>query len=192
MVMEDDASNINYGSFFGGYVSSEHVDGGTSRFDRKGKVYQAICAGCGGNSDLPIYPPTNPLNQNNHSCNLGVFKMDFDLPVVVADFEVPPVGCAPFTVNFNNTSLTQSNTNFTWDFGDGNGSTQFSPTHTYNTPGTYTITLILNDTTTCNLADTALKTILILGNNNTTDSTIHICPGETVQIGTTPNPDPNT
>src|SRR5690606_33614713 len=43
MVMEDDASNINYGSFFGGPVSSEHVDGGTSRFDRKGKVYQAIC-----------------------------------------------------------------------------------------------------------------------------------------------------
>jgi|10_taG_2_1085330.scaffolds.fasta_scaffold01934_5 gliding motility-associated-like protein len=191
MVIEDDASNINYGSFFGGPVSSEHVDGGTSRFDRKGKVYQAICAGCGGNSDLPIYPPTNPMNQNNHSCNLGVFKMDFDLPVVVADFEVPPVGCAPFTVTFNNTSLTQSNTNFTWNFGDGNGSSQFSPTHTYNNPGTYTITLILNDTTTCNLADTAIKTILILGSTNTTDSTINICPGESVQIGTTPNPNPN-
>lgn len=191
MVMEDDASNISYGSFFGGPLSAEHVDGGTSRFDRKGKVYQAICAGCGGRSDLPIHPPTNPMNQNNHSCNLGVFKMDFNIPVVIADFEVPPVGCAPYTVTFNNTSLTQSNTNFIWDFGDSNGSTQFSPTHTYNSPGTYTITLILSDTTTCNLADTAIKTILILGNTNTIDSTLNICPGEVVQIGTTPNPNPN-
>ena len=50
MVLEDDASGLVYGSYFGGSLSSEHVDGGTSRFDRKGKVYQAICASCGGSS----------------------------------------------------------------------------------------------------------------------------------------------
>lgn len=192
MVMEDDASNINYGSYFGGPISAEHVDGGTSRFDRKGKVYQAICAGCGGNSDLPIAPPTNPFNVNNNSCNLGIFKMDFDLPVVVADFDVPPIGCAPFTFNFNNTSLTQSNTNFSWDFGDGSPtSTQFSPSHTYNTGGTYTITLIVSDTSTCNLGDTIQKTILILSNNNSNLAALNICPGETEQIGVLPNPDPS-
>ncbi|PKP47133.1 MAG: hypothetical protein CVT95_06045 [Bacteroidetes bacterium HGW-Bacteroidetes-12] len=192
MVMEDDASNINYGSYFGGPISAEHVDGGTSRFDRKGKVYQAICAGCGGNSDLPIAPPTNPFNVNNNSCNLGIFKMDFDLPVVVADFDVPPIGCAPFTFTFNNTSLTQSNTNFSWNFGDGSPtSTQFSPSHTYNTGGTYTITLIVSDTLTCNLGDTIQKTILILSNNNSNLAALNICPGETEQIGVLPNPDPS-
>ena len=37
MVIEDDASGFVYGSYFGGPTSTEHVDGGTSRFDRKGK-----------------------------------------------------------------------------------------------------------------------------------------------------------
>jgi len=192
MVMEDDASNINYGSYFGGAISAEHVDGGTSRFDRKGKVYQAICAGCGGNSDLPISPPTNPLNSNNNSCNLGVFKMDFDLPVVVADFDIPPIGCAPFTYTFNNTSLTQSSTNFIWIFGDGTpNSMQFSPTHTYTNPGTYIITLIVSDTLTCNLGDTIQQSIIILGNNNSVIGSLNICPGQTEQIGILPNPDPS-
>ena len=34
LVLEDDASDIVYGSFFGGLTSAEHVDGGTSRFNR--------------------------------------------------------------------------------------------------------------------------------------------------------------
>ncbi|MBI2279482.1 MAG: gliding motility-associated C-terminal domain-containing protein [Bacteroidetes bacterium] len=190
MVMEDDASNISYGSFFGGGISSEHVDGGTSRFDRKGKIYQSICAGCGGYSDLPIEPPNNPLNTNNHSCNLGVFKMDFDLPVVVADFDVPPIGCSPFTITLNNTSLVQSNTTFSWNFGDGDTSSLFSPTHTYNQPGTYIITLSLNDTSTCNLSDSIQKTVLILGDTSFYINNVAICPGENEQIGILPNNNP--
>jgi hypothetical protein len=35
MVLTDDASQLSYGSFFGGDLSSEHVDGGTSRFFKK-------------------------------------------------------------------------------------------------------------------------------------------------------------
>ena len=31
-----------YGSYFGGSSSNEHVDGGTSRFDKNGKIYQAM------------------------------------------------------------------------------------------------------------------------------------------------------
>ena len=70
MVLEDDASGLVYGSYFGGSLSSEHVDGGTSRFDRKGKVYQAICAGCGGFDDLPIEPTGafSPTNNSNCRC----------------------------------------------------------------------------------------------------------------------------
>ena len=93
MVIEDDASGFVYGSYFGGPTSTEHVDGGTSRFDRKGKIYQAICAGCGNNSDLPTYPSNVVSATNNSSCNLGVFKMEFDLPYVLADFDQPPIGC---------------------------------------------------------------------------------------------------
>jgi gliding motility-associated-like protein len=191
MVLEDDVSNIVYGSFFGGSTSSEHVDGGTSRFDRKGKVYQAICAGCGGHSDLPIEPLNNPLDTNRNSCNLGVFKMDFGLPSVVADFEIPPIGCAPFTYTFNNLSLIQNNTNFYWNFGDNTTSTQFNPTHTYTQSGTYIISLIVSDTAACNLADTIQKTITILGNTSYDIIDINTCPNEVNQIGISPNPNPS-
>ena len=44
-----------YASYFGGSPSYEHVDWGTSRFDPQGVIHQAICAGCGGNSNLPIF-----------------------------------------------------------------------------------------------------------------------------------------
>lgn len=193
MVLEDDASGIVYGSYFGGGVSAEHVDGGTSRFDRKGKIYQAICAGCGGNSDLPIYPSNAVSPQNNNSCNLGVFKMDFNLPVVVADFTVPPIECAPYTANFTNTSLSQLYTDFFWDFGDGIGtSTQENPSYTYNLPGTYEVQLILHDTSTCNFGDTVRKFLTIRSNESTTAPTINLCPEDTIQIGIPASPDINT
>jgi len=191
MVLEDDVSNIVYGSFFGGPTSAEHVDGGTSRFDRKGKVYQAMCSGCGGNSDMPIYPANAVSPTNNNSCNLGVFKMDFDLPVVVADFETPPIGCAPYTYTFVNTSLSQNYTSWGWDFGDGSGtSIQLNPTYTYTQAGTYTITLVVNDTATCNFGDTIQKEILIMGDTVYSLGNISICPGESQQLGILPNSDP--
>jgi len=36
----------------------DHVDGGTSRFDTRGAIYQALCANCGGNQ---ICPPRGRL-----------------------------------------------------------------------------------------------------------------------------------
>lgn len=188
MVLQDDASALVYGSYFGGPQSPEHVDGGTSRFDRKGKVYEAICASCGGYSDLPIYPANAVSDSNRNSCNLGVFKMDFNLPVVVADFETPPIGCTPYTYTFNNTSLSQNYTSYQWDFGDGNGtSTQLNPTYTYNQTGTYTVTLVVKDTATCNFNDTIQKTITILGDTTYSITAANICPGQTTQIGFPPS-----
>jgi PKD repeat protein len=52
----------------------------------------------------------------------------------------PPVtACAPFTVSFSDNSFGAVSWN--WNFGDGNSSTQQNPTHTYQTPGTYTVSL---------------------------------------------------
>ena len=53
LVLTRDARSLLYATYFGGDGSvGEHVDGGTSRFDPEGVVYQAICSGCGGNSLL--------------------------------------------------------------------------------------------------------------------------------------------
>lgn len=191
MVMQDDANNLVYGSYFGSASAAEHVDGGTSRFDRKGKIYQAICAGCGGDSNMPTLPSDAVSSTNNNSCNLGVFKMDFEIPSVVADFVLPPLGCAPYTYTFENTSLGQNATIYSWDFGDGNTSPLRDPSHTYTVPGTYTVQLILTDPISCNLADTVSREIIILGNTSSTLQGENVCPSETTQIGLLPNSDPS-
>lgn len=188
--LSDDASQLVYGTYFGGAANSarEHVDGGTSRFDRKGRIYQAVCAGCGGQSTFPTtwgaYAMTNPSS----NCNLGVIKMDFSLPVVVADFHMPSAICAPDTVNFQNFSQTVGNsTSCYWDFGDGSSSTLSEPSHIYTHSGYYEITLIIRDLSSCNLSDTLTKHLLVLANTTDTLSTLNICDGEQVQIGLPPS-----
>ena len=125
MVLEDDASGLVYGSYFGG-SSSEHVDGGTSRFDRKGKIYQAA-AGCGNNR--PAHNSTNVVSAtNNSSCNLGVFKMEFDLPFVLADLKHHQLGVQSQIHQFNNTSIFNNTSVFDWD---GSSSNLENPSHTF-------------------------------------------------------------
>ena len=62
------------------------------------------------------------------------------------------------TVQFTNTSIGASS--YTWNFGDGNTSTDFSPNHVYDTSGTYQVSLIIQDGI-CN--DTVIQTIIIVG-----------------------------
>ncbi len=49
-------------------------------------------------------------------------------------------GCAPFSVNFTNTST--GATSFQWNFGNGNFSTLQNPQNVYVAPGNYTVSLI--------------------------------------------------
>ena len=199
--ISDDASRLVYATFFGGISSGgiynnahEHVDGGTSRFDRKGCIYQAVCAGCGGNSLFPVYPPNSDTYYNyhntNHSgnCNLGVIKMDFNLPAVVADFMMPGTLCAPDTLVLMNTSQSiSSQTYYYWDFGDGTTSTAKNPQHYYTQSGYYTVTLIVQDTGSCNFADTLAKNLLVLSNTSTVLPTLPLCKGDFIQIGLPPS-----
>lgn len=57
----------------------------------------------------------------------------------------PTMGCGPLSVTFNSTASTGPLTGYQWDFGDGNSSVLQNPSHTYNSPGQYTVTLIVDD-----------------------------------------------
>ena len=62
----------------------------------------------------------------------------------VADFVTyGSVGDAPLTVFFRDRS-TGGVTSWSWDFGDGEGSSEQSPAHTYATPATYSVTLTVS------------------------------------------------
>lgn len=201
MVLEDDASSLFYASFFGGDQSHEHVDGGTSRFDSKGVMYQSACAGCGGNDDFPIFPPnvvgpTNDgvfynLNGDGYpvGCNNGVFKFDFGIPNIIADFNNPPVICSPGTIDFEDNSKVQSATTWQWDFGDGTMSTDTNPSHTYASSGVYTVKLVIRDPTACNLIDSISKEVTIMGGLVYQQGTDTVCLNSNTQLGLIPYAD---
>ena len=152
IVLSKNMQNLIYGSFFGqnGGVS-EHVDGGTSRFDANGVIYQAICAACGASQVFPTSPGVVYPQNASPNCNLAALKISFDLlnPYAVASANGPLFGCAPLTINFQNNST--SATSYSWDFGDGSpiDNSYIPPPHTYNTAGIYTMTLVASNPNGC-------------------------------------------
>lgn len=69
---------------------------------------------------------------------------------------------AAFTYSWNNTTVMFSNTStggtiYAWDFGDQSGSSAQNPAHVYITNGTYTVTLIVTNSSGCN--DTITSTV---------------------------------
>jgi len=157
-----DAGSLLYGTYMGenGGVG-EHVDGGTSRFDKYGIVYQAICGGCGGSSSFPttagVWSPTN----KSSNCNEIALKIAFELGDVVAKAKASPnaKGCLPFTVKFLDSSINAKT--FTWDFGDGSTDTAKFPTHTFTSAGTFRVRLVINNPKACKVLDTAYLNIYV-------------------------------
>ncbi|ACL15493.1 PKD domain-containing protein [Methanosphaerula palustris] len=82
----------------------------------------------------------------------------------VANFTATPMnGTAPLLVTFTDTS-TNTPTTWNWSFGDGNTATLQNPTHTYTTPGAYTVTLTVSNAVG---NSTATKTVMVYNNQNT-------------------------
>src|SRR5690349_14344858 len=85
------------------------------------KLHDHKRGGGGGGASPPPPPPPNPP---------------------IAEFSASPLtGPAPLFVPFTNLSLNDP-TSHLWSFGDGGSSTKRNPKHTYDTPGTYDVTLI--------------------------------------------------
>ena len=172
-VLKKNATAQLYGSFFGqtgGLV--DHVDGGTSRFDQNGVIYQGVCANCGRDVTFPTTTGAWATQNGSTQCNLAMFKMAFNLSGVGADVSsaingVPSdtAGCVPLTVVF--TDDVRNAQSYIWNFGDGPdqgpfpAATGFTQSHTYNAVGTYRIMLVAIDSTTCNIRDTSYMNIYV-------------------------------
>ncbi len=61
-------------------------------------------------------------------------------------------GCLPLNIQFHDSSFNALN--YQWNFGDGTTSIAASPNHIYNQLGVFLVTLITNDSNTCNKSDT--------------------------------------
>jgi len=91
-------------------------------------------------------------------CDTGYFVVNaVDSGALRASFIVTPaVACIEDTVKFQNTSTGASG--YLWNFGDQNTSTLKNPKHIYTLPGTYTVTLIINNGVT---SDTTTRTVTV-------------------------------
>ncbi len=160
LVIDRNFNNMLYGTYLGGNQAYEHVDGGTSRFDKNGVVYQSVCGGCSGFSDFPTTPGAWSDTNLSTNCNNIIFKFDFQL-IPKAQFSTnQTIGCVPFTVTLINQS--SDSDSYLWDFGNGDTSSIiFEPTLTYNETGIYTINLYVQDSV-CLLTDTAQIKITVI------------------------------
>ncbi len=163
-VLAKNAQSQLYGSFFGqkGGTYGEHVDGGTSRFDKNGVIYQAICANCGGGAVFPTTPGVWSTTNRAGDCNLAAIKIAFNLAGIAAGLQASvngvirdTSGCVPLAVNFVDTLA--EGKKYVWDFNDGSSqvtTTAPNVTHTFNTIGLYRVMLVSIDSNSCNIADT--------------------------------------
>lgn len=183
MVLEPDATALNYGSYFGGAQSNEHVDGGTSRFDKNGTIYQAVCAGCGSNDDFPTTPAAWSNTNGSPNCNLGVFKFSLGQPIANIAIDGPDMVCPGQSTQFINFSFGGSQ--YEWVFGDGSPpSTEEEPAHVFEEPGVYTVRMVLLDpANTCFTTDTATLTVTVIPPvQASTQPALPACPGDPVQL----------
>ena len=89
IVLGPGMASLRYATFYGrnatGYYG-EHVDGGTSRFDNNGTLYEAVCANCGG-SGAPAFPTTpgvwSPVD-SSMNCNEAALKITFNIAGALA------------------------------------------------------------------------------------------------------------
>ncbi|MFZ1332780.1 MAG: gliding motility-associated C-terminal domain-containing protein [Flavobacteriales bacterium] len=143
-------TDILFGTHYGG----SHVDGGTSRFDKNGIVYQGVCSGGQSMQSTPwAYAPANQIGWD-----IAVFKIDFETAGVQANVSSDAItGCVPATFNLTASGIAPE---FIWDLGDGSPQqTGTNITVTYDSVGTYLITLIGNDPNSCNVSDTTYITL---------------------------------
>ena len=179
LVLKRDATAALYGSFFGETDDAtsfgEHVDGGTSRFDKNGVIYQAICANCYRGDpnarDYIRYPTSTGAYQRingagDNGCNLAALKIRFDYAGVAAGLKSTlagrgdSVGCIPLDVTLQDTVRTAKK--YIWSYGDASPddtTTSYIVQHTYTAVGTYRVRLIAIDSSTCNITDTAYLNI---------------------------------
>lgn len=178
------AQSLLYATYFGedSNQSGDHVDGGISRFDKFGVVYQAVCASCRGTNGFPTTPNAFSRVNLSTNCNMAGVKFRFDLQamLITETAAQPSRGCAPLEVDFRFVS-TQPGTTFFWDFGDGNTSTERFPRHTYTSEGNYRVKLIIQNPNNCNPIDSAFLDVEVLDAiTNITER--EICQGDSVVI----------
>ena len=132
--------------------------------------YGNSITGTGNISDLEVNGGTaaSTVNYYAYATSNGCYSDTITVPVIVdplpgGDFShTPDPGIINIPINFADVSTIYAGTSvsWTWDFGDNSGSSQQNPAHTFSTPGTYNVCMIV--TTDHGCQDTICKEITVI------------------------------
>lgn len=117
-VFSKNLRELLFSTYFGGQgnfnvESNEHVDGGTSRFDKRGVIYQSVCGGCRAQSLFPTTTDAWSRINRSDNCNNAIFKIDFEnlnrKPVVKdAIYEVFVTDSLDFSIDISDPDVEDS------------------------------------------------------------------------------------
>lgn len=128
------AANTNLSSYLWDFG-----DGNTSTLQNPSHTYT-----------LPGYYSPRLIVTDVQGCTDTVVRPGY-INVINTAVNLPPPtpvnGCVPYTASFSD--ATPGAVSWLWDFGDGNTSTQQNPSHTYTTPGFYTVSLLIQVSSGC-------------------------------------------
>jgi len=143
-VFEPSCANLTDGTI---QIEGTNVNGNTFTLaNSSGTINSIVATGTQVSFDnLPSGEYIITSSQNS-ACGFNSLTITVPNPnEVIASFELND---AIIYLDDNATITPQNNssgTNYTWDFGDGNVSFDEAPTHTYSSPGMYTITLTVEE-----------------------------------------------
>ena len=140
--------------------------------------------------------PVTLIITDTNQCTSNTTQTVIVNPAPIAAFSVSPITTchSPETSVFSNNSKVTGSASYKWYFGDGTTSSLTSPSHSFNTNGSYNVSLVV---TNGNCKDSITQTnaiqLLPLVANFVVD-TSEICLGQTIQFTnqTVPNPTTST
>lgn len=112
-------------------------------------------------------------------------------PLPIVDFGATSA-CLGHPTDFTNASTIPNGTidDYTWDFGDGSGSTNVDPVHVFGTPGTHSILLVAESDESC--VDSIRADITVLPAPTADFGFQDVCEGSPVSLANTSTVSPGT
>jgi gliding motility-associated-like protein len=153
------SDSLLYGTYFGEIGDGDHVDGGTSRFDKKGIIYQSVCASCS-KGTVGNFPTTvgsfSPSNASPR-CSNASFKLDFRKSnIVYAQFDYAPKKlCLDSYIVVTFTNKSYNAVNHFWYVNGVLKSTNYHFVDTISQIGNYVVKLIEVDSSRCIIVDSS-------------------------------------
>ncbi|HVU53861.1 MAG TPA: PKD domain-containing protein [Puia sp.] len=139
-----------------------------------------------------VTAPVSLTVTNTYGCHTTLHKnnMVTIIPALTSSFTADKrVLCqVSDPIQFTNSSTGPGTLDYKWDFGDGTGSTDLNPTHTFNKKGFYTVSLTVHSSEGCTLTSTQSNPINVASYSTDFSVPTPICIGSYVTF--TPNSSP--